>query len=137
MNHYLEKLKEGGFKLTPRRQAIIKLFVDCDTHLTPEDVWNKLQKKFDRCGLPSVYRNLESLLECGILTRIQQFDRKKHYGLCTASRDCHHHHITCIKCGKVEDIKDCAIEEAKKIKGYTVVSHFMQVNGVCARCLIE
>ncbi|MFH1875386.1 MAG: transcriptional repressor [Candidatus Omnitrophota bacterium] len=137
MDQFLEKLKEGGFKLTPRRQAIIELFVDCDTHLTPEEVWNKLQKQFERCGLPSVYRNLESLVECGVLTRIQQSDRKKHYGLCSASHGHHHHHITCVKCGKVEDIKGCAIDGAKKIKGYKVVSHFMQVNGVCVGCSKE
>lgn len=134
MEHYLEKLKQGGFKLTPRRQAIIELFLDCDSHLTPEEVWGKLKKQFDQCGLPSVYRNLESLVECGILVRIQQFDRKKHYGLCTALGDCHHHHITCIKCGKVQDIKDCAINDMRKIKGYKVVSHFMQVNGICNSC---
>lgn len=134
MDQLLEKLKEGGLKLTPRRQAIIRLFMDCGSHLTPEEVWSKLKKKFQHCGLPSVYRNLESLVECGILTRIQQFDRKKHYGLCLSIHGSHHHHITCIKCGKVDEIKDCAIKDAKKINGYKVVSHFMQVNGVCSGC---
>jgi Fur family transcriptional regulator, ferric uptake regulator len=135
LNNYIDKLKKAGFKLTPRRQAIIELFLDCDSHLTPDEVWHSLKKQFDQCGLPSVYRNLESLVECGVLTRIQQFDRKKHYGLCTAPGDCHHHHITCIRCGKVEDIKDCAINDMRKIKGYKVMSHFMQVNGICAGCL--
>jgi len=137
MEQYLEKLKEARFKLTPRRQAIIEFFVDGKTHMTPEDVWGKLKKQFDRCGLPSVYRNLESFVECGILTRIQQFDRKKHYGLCSSLHGDHHHHITCIKCGKVDEIKDCAINDAKKIKGYKVVNHFMQVNGVCTDCSKE
>jgi len=138
LDQYLDKLKEGGFKLTPRRQAIIELFVDGKIHLTPEEVWEKLREQFDRCGFPSVYRNLESLVECGILTRIQQFDRKKHYGLCSALHgDHHHHHITCIKCGKVDEIKDCAINDTKKIKGYKIVSHFMQVNGVCSGCSKE
>ena len=136
MNSYLNRLKDAGFKLTPRRQGIIELFIGCATHLTPEEVWNKLQKRFDRCGLPGVYRNLESLVDCGVLTRIQQFDRKKHYGLCVVPGG-HRHHITCVKCGKVENIDDCAIEGRKKIKGYKVVNHFMQVNGVCAGCLEE
>ena len=134
MNYYLKKLKNKGLKLTPRRQAIIELFINCDSHLTPEEVWNKLKKHFKQCGLPSVYRNLKSLTECGILTRIQQFDRKKHYGLCTATHDHHHHHITCIKCSKVEEITDCAFKTTKKIKGYQVVSHFIQINGICAVC---
>jgi Fe2+ or Zn2+ uptake regulation protein len=132
---YLEKLREGGFKLTPRRQAIIELFVDGKAHLTPEEVWAKLKKRFDRCGLPSVYRNLESLVSCGVLTRIQLFDRKKHYGLCSALHgDHHHHHITCIECGKVDAIKDCAMKGLRKINGYRIVSHFVQVNGVCTGC---
>jgi len=134
MEYYFEKLKNSGYKLTPRRQAIIGLFIKCHRHLTAEEVWNKLKKKFDRCGLPSVYRNLESLAQCGILARIQKFDRKKHYGLCPARHDHHHHHITCIKCCKVEDFEACVIEDGKKIKGYEVISHFMQVNGICAGC---
>jgi len=132
VERYCNKLKAGGLKLTPRRLAIIGLFVDHNTHFTAEDIWSRLQKRFSRCGLPGVYRNLESLVECGILTRIQQFDRKKHYGLCAGSH--HHHHITCIRCGKVDNIEDCAFDSAKKIKGYTVVSHFIQVNGVCGGC---
>lgn len=132
--HHLQKLKDNGYKLTPRRQAIVTLFTDCRTHLTPEEVWVRLQKQFDKCGLPSVYRNLESLADCGVLTRIQQFDRKKHYGLCSA-RHSHHHHITCVKCGKVEDIDQCAFASTKKIKGYQIVSHYVQVNGICAGCV--
>ncbi len=134
MQRYIGKLKDSGFKLTPRRQAIIGLFVDGKSHLTPEEVWEKLKKQFARCGLPSVYRNLETLVGCGILTRIQKFDRKKHYGLCSSSGYEHHHHITCIKCGKVDEIKDCAIKDIRKINGYKVVSHFMQVNGICSSC---
>jgi len=135
LNYYIEALKDKGLKITPRRKSIIDVFIDCGTHLTPEEVWNQLSKEFDKCGLPSVYRNLEVLTECGILTRIQQFDRKKHYGLCTAHHDYHHHHITCIHCGKVEEISDCAMNNKQKIKGYKVISHFMQVNGICKECV--
>jgi Fe2+ or Zn2+ uptake regulation protein len=135
MENYLTRLKAAGYKLTPRRKAIIEIFRECDSHLTPEEVWEKLKEKFDRCGLPGVYRNLESLVDCGVLARVQQFDRKKHYGLCTAEQGSHHHHITCIRCGKVEDIPNCAIQGIKNLKGYRVVSHFMQVNGICTSCL--
>lgn len=134
MDHYIRKLKEAGYKLTPRRKAMIAFFAENNAHLTAEEVWIKLKKKFSRCGLPGVYRNLEALADCGILARIQQSDRKRHYGLCTAKRGGHHHHITCIKCGKVEEIGDCAMENKRRLKGYKVVSHFMQVNGICSRC---
>jgi Fur family transcriptional regulator, ferric uptake regulator len=134
MDQYIRKLKEGGYKLTPRRKAMIAFFQGKNAHLTAEEVWEGLKKKFERCGLPSVYRNLEALTECGVLVRIQQRDRKKHYGLCSARKGSHHHHITCIKCGKVEEIGDCAIANKARLKGYKVVSHFMQVNGICSGC---
>lgn len=134
MEPYLEKLKDNGYKLTPRRKAIIDIFMRCGSHLTPEEVWIKLQKEFNQCGFPSVYRNLENLAECGVLARIQQFDRKKHYALCTACHGEHHHHITCVKCGKVEEIAECALIDKKRIKGYQVISHYMQVNGICGNC---
>lgn len=135
MDGYLDALKQQGLKITPRRKAIIDIFLDCDSHLTPEEVWGKLCAGFEKCGLPSVYRNLESLTECGVLTRIQQFDRKKHYGLCRAAHGHHHHHhITCVKCGRVDVIEQCSLQNTKKIKGYKVVSHYVQVNGVCPTC---
>jgi Fur family transcriptional regulator, ferric uptake regulator len=134
MKEYIARLRERGYKLTPRRKAIVATFIECNSHLTPEAVWQRLRKDFARCGLPGVYRNLESLVECGVLTRIQQFDRKKHYALCTAARAGHHHHITCIQCGKVDAITECALGHKKKLKGYTVMNHYMQVNGICGEC---
>ena len=134
MENYLIKMRENRLKLTPLRKAIIKLFIDSDSHMTPEDVWNKLRNKFRQCGLPSIYRNLESMVACGILTRIQIFDRKKHYGLCNSEKEHHHHHIVCIKCGRVDTIDECAITDIKKIRGYKIVSHYMQVNGICENC---
>ena len=137
MECYIDKLREKGLKVTPRRMAIVKIFLANKTHLTPEEVWSRLSKEFDKCGLPSVYRNLETLVECGVLTRIQQFDRKMHYALCGPEHGHHRHHITCVECGRVEDIEDCAFPDHKKIKGFKILNHFFQVNGVCEECLTE
>lgn len=134
-DHYLNRLKDNGLKLTPRRQAIIQLFLNSGAHFTPEEVWKKLHQQFEKCGLPSVYRNLESLVECGILTRIQLTDRKKHYGLCTVGHAHHHHHITCIKCGRVDEITECPLSHTVEINGYQVISHLFQINGICSNCL--
>ena len=134
MEHYLKKIKKRGLKLTPLRIAIIKMFMDNDSHMTPEDTWSELKDNFRKCGLPSIYRNLESMVECGILTRIQLFDRKKHYGLCNSKKDHHHHHIVCIKCGKVDAISGCALNDKREINGYQVVSHYVQINGICENC---
>jgi Fur family transcriptional regulator, ferric uptake regulator len=132
MDKYFVKIKDKGYKLTPRRRAIIEIFASNNTNLTAEEVWKSLRKIISHCGLPGVYRNLESLVSCGILTRIQNPDCKKHYALCDAAS--HHHHIICIVCGKVDDINICPVSGVKSINGYKVVNHFMQVNGICPEC---
>jgi Fur family transcriptional regulator, ferric uptake regulator len=135
LDYYLDKIKSAGLKLTPRRKVIVEIFLNCNSHMTPEDLWARLRKRFKRCGLPSVYRNLESLANCGILTRVQKFDRKKHYGLCSAHGDHHHHHIVCIRCHKIENISSCGYNRIKKVKGFKITSHYVQLNGICSNCL--
>ncbi len=137
MNEYFDSLRTQGFKMTPRRKAIIEFFVEQNRHLTAEDVWTGLNEEFEKWGLPGVYRNLETLVECGILVRVQMFDRKKHYGLCETGNSSHHHHIICIKCGMVKDISACCMTAIENVSGFRVISHFMQVNGICERCMAK
>ena len=135
MNEYIQKLKEKGLKATPKRLAIIDFFAEKNSVLTPEEVWVPLKKRFGQLGLPSVYRNLEALTECGILTRIHKFDNKRHYALChDHCSHSHHHHIVCNVCGKVGEFEDCHLESLNKIKGFKIVKHFVQLEGVCADC---
>mgnify|MGYP000170856418 CR=1 FL=1 len=130
---YLSKLRENNFKLTPKRRAIIDFFLSKDRYLTPEIVWKGLKRKFMQLGLPSVYRNLELFSKCRILTKIQRPDRKLYYGLCN-SQNKHHHHIICIRCGKIREFSDCGLFKKKTIKGFKVVSHFLQIEGICSNC---
>ncbi|MBD3274108.1 MAG: transcriptional repressor [Candidatus Marinimicrobia bacterium] len=134
MEKYLRKLKDHGLKVTERRKGIIQIFKEKGVHLTPHEVWKELQSRIDKCGLPSIYRNLESLTECGILTRIEEHDNERHYALCSADREEHHHHITCVECGKVEALNLCMLQDRQQINGYEIVDHFMQVNGICSDC---
>jgi len=120
LNVHLQKLHDSSLKNTPKRIAIIEIFHQHNKFLTPEDVYEKLRKKFAQCGLPSVYRNLESLTESGILTRIHKFDNKRYYGLCSAKKGDHHHHIVCIRCGKVGEVSGCELFKKKSINGFVL-----------------
>ena len=134
LSQYFEKLQNSPLKSTPKRIAIIEIFHKSNKFLTPEDVYKKLCEKFNECGLPSVYRNLESLAEQHILTRIHKFDNKRYYGLCQTEEGVHHHHIVCIRCGKVGDVPGCDLFKKKTIKGFKIIDHFLQLDGICAGC---
>ncbi|HPG31280.1 MAG TPA: Fur family transcriptional regulator [bacterium] len=132
---HAERLTANKLKITPRRNEIIEIFEKQKKYLSSEEVWNFLKKKFKKCGLPGVYRNLESLVECGILFKIICFnDDKKQYGLCSVGNEKHHHHLICIKCKKISAFENCSLNDKKKVNGYLIVNHYSQLNGICPEC---
>lgn len=134
MTDYADNLRARGLKATPKRMAIIALFTQTDRLMTPEEVWVPLRRKFGQLGLPSVYRNLEALAECGILAKVHQFDNKRYYALCHADHAHHHHHIVCTVCGKVGEFDACRLQSVREVNGFKVLRHFVQLEGVCADC---
>jgi len=132
---FIQKLKAQKLKITPKRQAILDYFIREDRYLTPEQVWERLKKDFKYLSFPSVYRNLESFKDCGILVRIQREDRRLCYALCNAIESVHHHHhIVCVKCGRVDDVEGCALSGVKDASGYKVLKHTVQLEGICPEC---
>ncbi|HTG81283.1 MAG TPA: Fur family transcriptional regulator [Geobacteraceae bacterium] len=131
-----QTLKSLNMKATPKRLAILTLLGQEMTYAGPEDIWHKLKGQFGRIGLPTVYRNLEELAARGVITKVIHPDRKLYYHFCP-NRD-HHHHFICLACRKVEDVDACGLEEIEREIGEriggTVISHLVQVNGLCRTC---
>ncbi len=124
-------------KSTPKRVALLKVLDDERVYLSPEDIWFRMKKKFRRLGLPTVYRNLEELYAGGVISRVIHPNRQLYYYLCR--NDEHHHHFICVSCRRVEDISFCAEKElqdvvSEGIQG-KVLSHILQINGLCHQCL--
>lgn len=135
MEEFIEKLRTSGFKVTPRRKAIISLFLKKGGIFSPQDVQQALKEEIGQCGLPGIYRNLESMAVCGILFRIVTFSGERRYALCNAAHaEGHHHHVVCISCGKVGNVSSCLYRDGMTINGYRLVNHVVQLNGVCEIC---
>jgi Fe2+ or Zn2+ uptake regulation protein len=129
-------VKMLGLKATPKRIAILEILSAEFAYLCPEEIWKKMQARFKRIGLPTVYRNLEELSQGGVIMKIIHPDRKLYYYFCENSH--HHHHFVCISCRKVQDLEFCGEEQIIKevedtLKG-KVVSHLFQVYGLCWEC---
>jgi len=137
MELYLQALKDNRLKITPRRKAVINLFASCGMRLGPYDVYGRLKKKVPTLGLPTVYRILNELTKSGILIQSLSEDRQLRYSLCALPGE-HHHHFTCRKCRKVEEVEFCNfkglskfIEKNLKAK---VEAHQLQIEGLCSKC---
>jgi Fe2+ or Zn2+ uptake regulation protein len=129
-------LKELRLKVTPKRLAILDFLAQAPTYVSPEEVRQKLHGEFASIGLPTVYRNLDELAEGGIISKIIHPNRQLYYYFCPNVS--HHHHFICLSCRKVEDLQLCAVKGfEEEISGQVdgeVLSHIIQVNGLCRNC---
>ena len=137
IDFYLQQLKEHGFKITPKRKATIKLFLEKKSYLSPQRVLERLINDFPGLSSSTVYRILEELQNTGILVKIGHEDRQLYYSLCSMP-DRHHHHFVCRKCKRVEEVDLCNFEEFKRFISKNlnckVEYHSLQIEGLCSYC---
>ena len=135
---YLARLKQNGHRATSKVRAVIELFLQKEKILDPVQVQTALQKRFKGVGLPTIYRILEGLADCGILVTAASEDRQLRYYICCDIEAGHHHHFICTKCRRVAEVNLCLMGEVSKyVKRHlkaTVHSHFLQIEGRCAKC---
>jgi len=133
---HAQALKDAGMKATPKRLAILDALYAESGYASPEELWKRLRDRFDRLGLPTVYRNLEELSVSGVITKVIHPNRQLYYFFCP-NRE-HHHHFVCLSCRKVADLPACGLEalehEVTRQTGGKVLSHILQLNGLCGVC---
>lgn len=130
------KLKALGYKMTPQRQAIIDCLTLPGPILTAFEVWERVRVKHAEISLDTVYRNLNMLVEVGVLTPIAGVGKDgARYELIHKA---HHHHIVCLDCGKATCIEVCPINphflETVKEQGYDLIKHNVELFGLCHTC---
>lgn len=137
LDRILEDIRSKGLKNTPRRRAVINLFLEESVYLNPLEVRAKLSSRDINVGIPSVYRILEELNHAGILKKTEKSDRYLYYYLCFPS-DSHHHHFFCNNCRKVIHLGKCSfmndISPFDELDGCTVDKHYFSIEGRCRSC---
>lgn len=128
------ELREKGLRLTPQRELVLAAVRELD-HATPEEVAERVRLTHPGINLSTVYRNLETLENVGLV----QHSHLGHGGATYhASEVLTHLHLVCGSCGVVGD---APIEVAANFVntladdyGFkTDVTHFA-VYGTCAAC---
>jgi len=103
-------------------------------HPTAEWIFKTARKRLPRVGLGTIYRNLKTLVDEGLIREVRSADEAVRYDGNTGE----HYHIRCISCGRVSDLPvsvDRAIEQrAQYATNYAIVGHEVEVQGVCPGC---
>jgi Fur family ferric uptake transcriptional regulator len=119
---------------TRQRQIVLETVLSTMDHPTAEWVFRQTRRRMPRISLATVYRNLKALVEEGLVREIHAGGHPARYDGNTGR----HYHIRCLSCGRVNDLPmsvDTRLEEeAGRAMNYRVVSHQVEVLGVCPLC---
>lgn len=126
-------LTENRLHITNAREATFKLLISTEPQ-TISQILNKAKGVVDRV---SVYRNIELFEKLGIVHRINIGWK---YKLELSDQFvAHHHHLSCLNCGKIIDIEDEKhidefIHEVSEKYGFNPRRHQFEVDGYCIDC---
>jgi Fe2+ or Zn2+ uptake regulation protein len=128
------KITENGYRLTKAREATFKLLINPEPQSMSELLAKAKEANIDRV---SVYRNIDLFEKLGIVHRIT-IGWKYKLELSDEFME-HHHHLTCLGCGKVIDIADEKhieqfIQSVADQSGFKVRKHLFEIDGYCPKC---
>jgi Fe2+ or Zn2+ uptake regulation protein len=129
-------LREHGLRATQNRIAIVDLLNASDVPLTLAEIHDRLQGA--GCDFATVFRFITLLEDKALVERVAWIDGTTRHEIRDRDGAHHHHYLICRTCHKVEPIEDCVVEKFEdriaKERGYTSVSHSLQLSGVCPKC---
>jgi Fe2+ or Zn2+ uptake regulation protein len=114
----VQTLRDRGIRLTAERRSILAGVLTCGGHF---DV---------------VYRSLSTLVEVGLLRKIDMGDRQSLYEPIEGRE--HHEHMICVRCGEILEFVEPEIERLQQEvchrNGFEPLDHTLQIYGVCRAC---
>ncbi len=135
-------LKRKGLRVTRQRTAVLEAIGSRPReHLTAEEIFELVKVDCPDIGLATVYRTIQLLGSLHLIDRINFDDGFVRYEMGSALEGTgkhRHHHLICIKCGRVISFQDDLLEELEReiaaTTGFRVVNHEVKLYGYCVEC---
>jgi Fur family ferric uptake transcriptional regulator len=121
-------------RMTQQRRVILEELKRVTCHPTAEELHRLVRKRLPKISIATVYRNLEILSDAGLVWKMDVSGTQRRFDGTTEN----HYHIRCRRCGRVEDVDIEPLkiieEAAKRLCGYKVLSHRVELTGICPDC---
>lgn len=127
-------LKKKSLRMTAERKSLYEHLSGLDEPVGIKQLVSSLSGEMDQA---TVYRNIELFDEIGVINKIYT-GWKYRIELSEKFRP-HHHHMTCINCGKVIPINlgprmEEAIGNFGRRHGFKIKNHEVELRGLCNSC---
>jgi Fur family transcriptional regulator, ferric uptake regulator len=131
----IDVVRASGLRLTSARRLVLEALLAARAPISAEDIADGLGGKMTQSDIASVYRNLETLGELGLVRHFHAGHGPGRYVLeGLGDRE----YLACESCGALKSVEPAALDDVRNavrdLSGFEVrFSHFPIV-GLCARC---
>ena len=133
---FLKFLRGRGQRVTAERLALFDEIYTHHRHLDAEALLEAMQEKGQKISRATVYRNLDLLVECG-LVRKQRLGRNR-YLYEHVHPGQRHDHLICRRCGRVVEFVSAGIgalqAEICRAHGFDPADYSLQISSICRGC---
>jgi Fur family transcriptional regulator, ferric uptake regulator len=127
-------LHAQGYRLTPQRQLILEAVQRAETHVTPEQVYDRVHRQHPTISRATLYRTLDFLCEVRLI-HAMYWGGQMYYEI---AGDEPHHHLICRACGGVDQIDHVLLDDLFQTIGqkhqFTIDMDHVALFGLCGQC---
>jgi Fur family ferric uptake transcriptional regulator len=134
----IDALRASGLRVSAARRLVLEALYGADGPVTAEQVASGLAGRLPRSDLASVYRNLETLEEVGLVRHVHLGHGAGVYAPTgTGDRE----YLVCDSCGSVEAVEPDRMNPVRSLIqkrfGYEASFSHFPILGLCADCSRE
>jgi Fe2+ or Zn2+ uptake regulation protein len=131
----IENSTAGYSRLTPARKAIFAFFEKQNEPVDYGQILEYLEENNLIVNKTTVYRQLDSLLNKGLIQELDFGEGKKRYELSKT----HHHHLVCLGCNNIQcvELSENFINQEtiiNKKTDFKITGHMLEFFGYCSVC---
>ncbi len=131
----VESLRQEGYRLTPQRMMILDIINDSVSHISAEEIHQKVRQQYPFVNISTIYRTLNLLKRLRLISETDLGEGYVRYELLERER---HHHLVCRRCGESfalehDFLKPLQLRLLKKYGFVADLDHFA-IFGLCQRC---
>ena len=138
LEHMVRMLRDKGCRLTPQRQAMLRILAKSEGHPSAEQIYEKIKVDYPTISLATVYKTLNLLKNMGEVLEVTFASVGSHYD---GNKPYPHPHLICTQCGQILDpqLESMAgiAEEIARQTGYRITHQQLNFLGLCPRCQQE
>ena len=121
--------------MTRQRLAVADALTAVGRQVSAQDLYGRLHAQDPSIGRATVFRTLDALVAAGVARRLELNGHVYGYVAC---RPEHHHHLSCDRCGRVDEIDEAYIrpvsERVAANLGFRIDDARVDFYGLCASC---